>query len=399
MDTKKVDAEPVAVAVPLPIDFDFDGVQQVGFDDIPAQVTSIPTRSPTLDKDQYEALADLGFSRGMAESLSESCSEFALRIWVVDNSGSMSQNDGHKMIKDKSRLSGHQSVPCSRWEEIQETINYHVDLAAHMKAPTRFRLLNEPGMLVGPQVFSIAENGEANIRNDLQVAKGTISAARPTGATPLVTHINEIREEVQALAPTLKQEGRRVAIILATDGLPTNPRGVPPGNERENFVAAMKSLEGLPVWVVIRLCTDTKRIVDYYNDLDRQLELSIEVLDDYTDEALEMYGPNPWLNYTVQLHRMREMGFQKRYFDYLDERPLTLIELYEFCVMLFGESNFADVPTAEQNFKEFCKAVKIMAKKEAPAFHPVRYVMKELVSVSKMKSVYGKIGIGGCILM
>ena len=390
--------EPVAIAVPFPIDF--GNVQQVGFDDQPAaQVTQIPPRSPKLGKDQYEAMRDLGFSKGMAESLSQSISEFALRIWIVDNSGSMAQNDGHKLIKDSSRISGTRSVPCSRWEELQDTVEYHADLAAHMKAPTSFRLLNPPGMLVGPQKFSIAQNGDSNIPEDLNIAKGTMAAARPGGATPLVTHINEIREEVQALAPSLKADGRKVAIILATDGLPTNPRGVPPGNERENFVAAMKSLEGLPVWIVIRLCTDTQRIVDYYNDLDRQLELSIEVLDNYEDEALEMYGPNPWLNYTMQIHRMREMGFQKRYFDYLDERPLTLIELNEFCVMLFGEKNFQGVPTSEENFKEFCKAVKIMAKKEPPAYHPVRYVLKELVSVTKMKSVYGKMSDRCCVMM
>ena len=206
----------------------------------------------------------------------------------------------------------------------------------------------------------------------------------------MVTHINEIREEVEALAPSLRADGQKVAIILATDGLPTNPPGVPLGNERKNFVAALRSLEGLPVWIVIRLCTDSQRIVNYYNDLDSELELSIEALDNYRDEALELYGPNLWLNYTIQLHCMQEMGFQEQYFDFWDERTLTLTELNEFCVMLFGEKNFGGAPTPEQNLKEFCKAIKGMAKKESLVFHPVRYVMKEVVSVTKIKSVYGK---------
>lgn len=229
------------------------------------------------------------------------------------------------------------------------------------------------------------------IEADLNIARATMEKAGPIGATPLITHINAIRQEVEALAPSLRRDGRKVAIILATDGLPTNPIGSGPGNEREKFTAAMKSLEGLPIWIVIRLCTDSEHIVNYYNDLDRQLELSIEVLDNYVDEAMEMYRCNPWLNYTLQLHRMREMGFQKRLFDFLDERPLTLSELHEMCIMLFGDDSFQGVPSPEVDFKEFCRAVDMLVKKEARQFNPVRMTMKHLVSVSKMKQIYGNV--------
>ena len=66
--------------------------------------------------------------------------------------------------------------------------------------------------------------------------------------------------------------------------------------------------------------------------------MSIEVLDDYLGEAEEVYSVNPWLNYTLATHRMREMGIQNKLFDLLDERRFSLSEIYDYCSMLFGAS-------------------------------------------------------------
>jgi hypothetical protein len=46
------------------------------------------------------------------------------------------------------------------------------------------------------------------------------------------------------------------------------------------FQTALQSLEGLPVWVVVRLCTNEHQVVEFYNNLDSQLELSLKVIDD-----------------------------------------------------------------------------------------------------------------------
>ena len=99
MNPEPVIAEPVVL--PLPFPSDFVNAKQVGFGDFPTEAT-IPIRSTKLSKDQYDALSDLGFSKGMAELLSESISEFALMILVIDNSGSMSQFDGHKLVPDNN---------------------------------------------------------------------------------------------------------------------------------------------------------------------------------------------------------------------------------------------------------------------------------------------------------
>jgi hypothetical protein len=152
-----------------------------------------------------------------------------------------------------------------------------------------------------------------------QVAHDTMHRATPSGVTPLADHVREIRENVMATLPTL--QGQKVAIILATDGLPRDNCGVTSAAAtRHDFQDSLRSLGNLPVWIVVRLCTDEDSVVEYYNELDGQLEFKLEVLDDFIGESEEVYKHNPWLNYALPLHRIREMGMHHRLFDFLDER-------------------------------------------------------------------------------
>lgn len=105
-----------------------------------------------------------------------------------------------------------------------------------------------------------------------------IKKARPGGCTPLTDHILAINSEVEAMLPELRSRGQKVAVVIATDGLPTDDQGYGGKAHQDQFVNALRTLEGLPVWLVIRLCTDEEDVVNFYNDLDQLLELSMEVL-------------------------------------------------------------------------------------------------------------------------
>ncbi len=179
----------------------------------------------------------------------------------------------------------------------------------------------------------------------------------------------------------MKEKGQqKVAIVIATDGLP---------NVRHSFVEALRSLEGLPVWIVIRLCTDDDKVVEYYNNLDSQLELSLEVLDDWEMEAKEVYEHNKFLNYTLPLHRCREMGYHHRIFDLLDERKLTMDELQEFLVLLFGEKEFDAVPDPQIDWRGFLKAVTKMVEQEQYHWNPINHKVQPTISVTKLNKEYG----------
>ena len=222
------------------------------------------------------------------------------------------------------------------------------------------QLLNDPGKLTGPQQFGVAEAPHQDEYEALQI----MTKVRPGGCTPLTAHIREIHQAVSAMASDLRASGRRVAIVLATDGLPTDERGSSGKYQQKQFVESLRMLEGLPVWVVVRLCTDEDEVVNFYNDLDEQLELSLEVLDDFCGEAAEVYEFNSWLNYALPLHRCREMGYHHRVFDMIDERRLTKSELREFCELLFGADKFDGVPDPDLDWVGFSSRIDAMLKQE-----------------------------------
>ena len=120
-----------------------------------------------------------------------------------------------------------------------------------------FRLLNgAPPLLLGQQ------DGGANYQSLLRHFDGS-----PGGGTPLCRHINEVVAQIRVMEPHLRANGQRAVVIIATDGESTDG----------NIAAAMKPLESLPVWVVIRLCTDDDNVVSYWNNIDGQLELEMDV--------------------------------------------------------------------------------------------------------------------------
>ena len=349
---------------------------------------------PQLDERTWKILESQGFTRGLAEALFLNKLAFPLSIWIVDNSGSMNTRDGHRLVETK-RQNEVKLVDCTRWAEMQQTVDYHAQLASLLKNPTVFRLLNDPGVVCGPQQFSIGERGEDLIPQDLEIATKCINSSSPVGVTPLTHHINEIVDNVRSMEDRLRGDGTKVVLVIATDGLPSDDQGYSNSSTRQQFVNALSRLNGLPVWIVVRLCTDEESVVDFWNDLDGQLEVSLEVLDDFSGEAQEIYEHNKWLTYGLPLHRMREMGFHNRLFDLLDERKLAKDELLSFFRILFGNTVMDGVPDPQGDWKGFYERISSIVKKEKKTWNAVSRRMEPWVDLSKLKREYGKSGLFG----
>ena len=86
-------------------------------------------------------LGSLGLPPGISRELLHACTAFPLRIFIIDNSGSMQIPDGHRLVA--GMLGRERLVPCSRWEELTDALQWHANLASGIGAPTEFRLLNE----------------------------------------------------------------------------------------------------------------------------------------------------------------------------------------------------------------------------------------------------------------
>ena len=341
-----------------------------------------------LSEEQILELQKEGFTRGLALMVDENIDAFPLRVWIVDNSASMSVDDGHMFLFDDSASNDVKVVPCTRWKEIQETVEYHARIAALLKAPTIFRLLNDPGREIGPQIFGVADRGNGSIEEDLQITLGTIQFVEPAGVTPLCKHIHEIREQILTISSQLEAEGRKVSLVIATDGLPTDDVGIGGHLEAENFVNALQSLEGLPVWITIRLSTDETKVVEFYDELDSLVDLSIEVIDDYRKESKQVHKYNKWFNYTLPLHRCREMGLKHRVFDHLDERRLTFDELYSFCKLILGNEQASILPDPAIDLDGFTSGVKELVKKEKKLWNPIKKEPREIIETSKILDLY-----------
>ena len=119
--------------------------------------------------------------------------------------------------------------------------------------------------------------------------------------------------------------------------------------------------------IIIALCTDEDKIVNYWNSIEKQVEIEIDVLNDLTNEAVEVGKLNPWLTYGEPLHRMREWGVHLRIMDLIDEQALGISQLHKFCSSLFG----VEIPNVETDPDMFVAAVDNENAREGNIFCPV----------------------------
>jgi len=230
-----------------------------------------------------------------------------------------------------------------------------------------------------PLTFSIAE--KAPNPQEVQQMETAFRTSFPSGATPLTRHLVNIQPIIRAMAPSL--QGRKVAIVLTTDGLPS-------GDTNENdiqvpaFLQALQSFVGLPVWIVVRLCTDDERVFEFYNTLDTQVNLDIDVLDDLVGEATEVYLHNPWLTYSLSLHRMRELGFPEPALDAIDEHTLSLPELHSLCRILFG----IQFPDPCLDWIGFLNALITSLGQEQLQWNPVMRRVTPWIDIARLQQIY-----------
>ena len=204
-------------------------------------------------------------------------------------------------------------VECTRWAELTDALKFHAELAYTGKVPSEFRFLNAAHPLkIG---YDLREPRD-NLDTLLRICDGS-----PNGGTPLCHHLRQIAAEITQYADALRQAGQVACVVIATDGEASD------GDVAE----ALRPLKALPVLVVLRLCTNEERIVEYWNRVDEDLELSMDVLDDLAGEAEEVAQVNPWLTYGEPLHRMREFGVTMKEMDLLDESLLPVEGFKKVC--------------------------------------------------------------------
>ena len=336
---------------------------------------------------------------GIAELLKDESKMIARRVFLLDNSGSTSMGDG-KYLAQGGRA-GYQMVPCTRWEEICNMAIDHAKWNAMLGVPAEFHILNPMGGMgwmegIGYAVVDTS-SGKGDAEKQVEALRRFLQRNQPSGATPffftpLSKRLGDIRQRIQRERATLTQEGQRVVLVIATDGMPTTPySGTSEPSDRSAFVAALRELANIDAHIVLRLCTDEQPVVDFYGDIDAEVELNFEVLDDIESEAQELQKlGNGFITYTPLLHKIREGGCFLKVLDIVDERPLTRGDIYLLLQYLLKRSASDDILPPDP--EEFCTEVErrlVEDYKGEWGFDPLKKAMAPPVDTRLLRKAMG----------
>jgi hypothetical protein len=279
----------------------------------------------------------------------------------------MTSGDGHRVIAARGKQ---RFVSCSRWNELGQALEWQARVSAHLGMPTEFMLLNPVQGITGVRCgYGDPEAEMRDMRRLIQTS--------PTGRTPLCAKIREVVARVEAMAPALRAHGQRVVVTIASDGLSTDG----------SIADAMRPLQSLPVWVVVRLCTDEDEVVEYWNNVDAELELDMDVLDDLRGEAKEVTDLSPWLVYGTALHRLREFGAESKLLDLMDERKLTRAEMFQMLGLLFGPAA-EDLPHPDADWPAFEEGLAELLARAPQVWDPILTKESPWIKLSSLRRLY-----------
>lgn len=174
----------------------------------------------------------------------------------------------------------------------------------------------------------------------------------------------------------LRSNHQMASLTIATDGRASD-------GDLSNH---LNKLKNLPLWTVIRLCTDEDSVVNYYNDIDQVVELEMDVLDDLGGECEEVMTNNAWLNYAEPMHRLREFGIHRKEIDLLDEAVLSGDQLCGTLAIVLGPDNY---PHPQVDLEALVNKVNEKLAREPQAFNPKYKKFKPWIDVKALIKSYG----------
>ncbi|CAF1486739.1 unnamed protein product, partial [Rotaria sordida] len=144
-------------------------------------------------------------------------------------------------------------------------------------------------------------------------------AIPPNGATPIARVLRQVLQDK-------KQEiqKRKLLIVIATDGIPTDDNGQPNVPDFHQVLARERiPIDRVPV--TIMACTDDEKCMSYLNDWDKIIP-NLDLIDSYKNEKEEILAvqgksfPFSFGDYVVKIL----MGGVDSWFDMLDEQKVSV---------------------------------------------------------------------------
>ncbi|CAF0876442.1 unnamed protein product [Adineta steineri] len=191
----------------------------------------------------------------------------------------------------------------TRWDELRQTVSIVVDIAS----------VFDPD---GVDIFFLNREPMRHVKHSDELIP--IFAVPPAGPTPIVRVLRYVLREKQ-----LEIQERKLLLLIATDGVPTNEQGQQDIKSLEYALRYdRKPTNRVPVTIIA--CTDDGDCIGYLNDWDKKIP-NLDVADDYRSERKEILKaqgkdfPFSFGDYVVKVL----MGAVDDWFDTLDERRVT----------------------------------------------------------------------------
>ena len=309
------------------------------------------------------------------------------RKWLIQNNASMKTSDAHCM-KIGPKLEYIQNEgEVSRWKEFKQFFDFHVKMSARCWIPTEFWLVNDPGPDM-EQRFSVACGNKEDLSEDREVANEIISRVRlQRKRNPMASQLLRIEKRIAKKAPELTSSNKHVILMLCMDGYLSDEFGREGSKVKQEFVDRLVDISKLPVKLIVRLHTDNDRVTDFFNKLDSKLA-DIDVLDDYFGEAMEVYLHNPWLTYSLGLHRLREAGLASDLIGELDERCFTTHDIHRFCEdFITGED--VDLPHPRDDWDAFISSLASVLSNEKEQWNAIKKCQTPWIDIQMLEKMFG----------
>ena len=322
-------------------------------------------------------LTNNAWPAGFQKVLLEQCANIPVRFFICDDSGSMYADDGMHLVCHGGVS---KSLKCSRWTELCESLLFHLELAHIACAPSEFRLLNglEPKFV-----------GDKNLDPDsmgYRAVKKIFTDGSPKDRTPLCRHINAVVQYLQFHEQTLRGNNQVVSLIICTDGVSSDG----------DVTHAMRPLKNLPCMVVVRLCTDEDNVVAYWDKVEKDLEMQLDIVDDFFGEGDGVHQVNPWLNYGMPLQRLREFGVKVKELDLIDERLLSTEQMLKILSMIFDKP-VKEIPPPDFDWATFEEWVNLQNRSVTHTYNPntASKALEPWVNIKNLRNCYNP-NAGGC---
>ena len=180
-------------------------------------------------------------------------------VLILDDSGSMNtplQNQGGASAFAKS---------VTRWDELKQTVGIIVDIGAVMDRD-------------GLDIYFLNRATLSHVTSSAQL--DAVFASPAAGLTPITPVLQHVLAAKKAIAVE-----RKLLVVIATDGAPTNVRGEVDTAALKHVLTSERDINRVHVQFVA--CTDDDSTVAYLNEWDNKIP-NVDVVDDYHSERAEV---------------------------------------------------------------------------------------------------------------